>query len=116
MFPSFYSRSSGFPAPMRVDGADEIAAVLRSTLDLGLPGGLVVANPIPVEDEIPADEIGAVIGRALTDMDERGIVGKDATPYLLGRIVELTDGASLTANIALVRSNARLGAAVAARL
>ncbi len=76
----------------------------------------MVAHPIPVEDEIPADEIGAVISQALADMDERGIHGKDATPYLLGRIVELTDGASLTANIALVRANARLGAAVAASL
>ena len=115
-FPSFYSRSSGFAAPMRVDGPDEIAAVVRAQLDLGLRSGIVVAHPIPAEDEIPADEIGAVISQALTDMDERGIHGKDATPYLLGRIVELTDGASLTANIALVRANARLGAAVAASL
>jgi pseudouridine-5'-phosphate glycosidase len=115
-FPSFYSRSSGFRAPLRVDGAEEIAAVLRSSLELGLPGGLVVAHPIPVEDEIPADQIGAVITQALADMDARGISGKDATPFLLGRIVELTGGASLTANIALVRANARLGAAVAACL
>jgi len=115
-FPSFYSRSSGFGAPMRVDGADEIAAVVRAQHDLGLKAGIVVAHPIPVEDEIPADEIGAVITQALADMDERGIHGKDATPYLLGRIVELTDGASLTANIALVRANARLGSAIAVAL
>jgi len=74
---------------------------------------VVVANPIPPEDEIPADEIGAIIDRALADLDRLGITGKDATPYLLGRIVEITDGASLTANIALVRNNARLGAAIA---
>ena len=115
-FPSFYSRSSGFHAPMRVDGPEEVAAVVRAHMVLGLTGGLVVAHPIPVEDEIPADEIGAVIGQALADMDERGITGKDTTPYLLGRIVELTDGASLTANIALVRANARLGAEVAVSL
>jgi len=115
-FPSFYSRSSGFRAPMRVDGPEEVAAVVRAHMVLGLTGGLVVAHPIPVEDEIPADEIGAVIGQALADMDERGITGKDTTPYLLGRIVELTDGASLTANIALVRANARLGAEVAVSL
>ncbi|MFT3873924.1 MAG: pseudouridine-5'-phosphate glycosidase [Nocardioides sp.] len=114
-FPSFYSRSSGHHAPMRVDSADEVAAVMRAHWSLGLTSGLVVANPIPVEDEIPADEIGAVIDHALADLDRLGISGKDATPYLLGRIVELTDGASLTANIALVRHNARLGAAVAAR-
>lgn len=114
-FPSFYSRSSGFAAPMRVDGPAEIAAVLRATWDgLALPGGVVVANPIPVDDEIPADRISAVIDRALADADARGLSGKDITPYLLGRIVELTDGESLTANIALVRHNARLGAAVAA--
>ena len=115
-FPSFYSRSSGFGAPMRVDGAEEVAAVVRAQLDLGLKSGIVIAHPIPVEDEIPAAEIGAVITQALADMDGLGIHGKDATPYLLGRIVELTDGASLTANIALVRANARLGAAVAASL
>jgi pseudouridylate synthase len=112
-FPSFYSRSSGHRAPMRVDTAAEVAAVMRAKWDLGLEGGVVVANPIPAEDEIPADEIGAIIDQALTDMDALGIKGKDATPYLLGRIVEITGGASLTANIALVRHNARLGAAIA---
>ena len=113
-FPSFYSRTSGFRAPLRVDGADEIAAVMRATWALGLETGLAVTNPIPVEDEIPAAEMAGVIERALADMDALGITGKEATPYLLGRIVELTEGASLTANIALVRHNARLGAAVAA--
>jgi len=112
-FPSFYSRSSGHTAPMRVDSAAEVAAVMRAKWDLGIAGGLVVANPIPVEDEIPADEIGVIIDQALADMDSLGIHGKDATPYLLGRIVEITGGASLTANIALVRHNARLGAAIA---
>ena len=112
-FPSFYSRASGHPAPNRVDSAAAIAAVMRAHWTLGLDGGLVVANPIPAADEIPADEIGAIIEQALADMERLGIHGKDATPYLLGRIVELTDGASLTANIALVRANARLGAAIA---
>jgi pseudouridine-5'-phosphate glycosidase len=112
-FPSFYSRESGHRAPMRVDSPADIAGIMRAKWDLGLAGGIVVANPIPAEDEIPADEIGLIIDRALSDMDSLGIHGKDATPYLLGRIVELTDGASLTANIALVRSNARLGTAVA---
>ncbi|MEZ5093233.1 pseudouridine-5'-phosphate glycosidase [Nocardioides sp.] len=113
-FPSFYSRTSGFRAPTRVDGADEIARVMRAQWALGLPGGLVVANPIPPADEIPAEEIGGVIEEALADLDRLGIGGQAATPYLLGRIVELTGGGSLTANIALVRNNARLGAAVAA--
>lgn len=112
-FPSFYSRSSGFAAPMRLDTATDVAAMMRAKWDLGLAGGIAVANPIPVQDEIPADQIGVVIERALADMDGLGITGKDATPYLLGRIVELTDGASLVANIALVRHNARLGAEIA---
>lgn len=112
-FPSFYSRSSGHPAPMRVDSAAEVAAVMAAKWDLGIAGGVVVANPIPEADEIPADEIGGIIEQALSDMDARGIRGKDATPYLLGRIVEITGGASLIANIALVRANARLGASIA---
>lgn len=112
-FPSFFSRSSGHPAPMRVESAAEVAAVMRAAWSLGLGSGIVVANPIPPEDEIPAEEMDEVIDRALADLDRLGITGKDATPYLLGRIVEITDGASLTANIALVRNNARLGAAIA---
>jgi pseudouridine-5'-phosphate glycosidase len=112
-FPSFFSRSSGHAAPLRVDTPAEVAALMAAKWELGIAGGVVVAAPIPVEDEIPADEIGAIIDRALADMDALGIHGKDATPYLLGRIVEITDGASLTANIALVRNNARLGAAIA---
>jgi pseudouridine-5'-phosphate glycosidase len=112
-FPSFYSRSSGFTAPMRVDGPEETAAVLQAKWSLGLPGGVVVANPIPAEDEIPAAEIGGIIDRALADADRLGMTGKDITPYLLGRIVEITGGASLTANIALVKHNARFGAALA---
>ncbi len=114
-FPSFYSRGSGFPAPLRADGPDEIAAVMDAAWSLGLTSGVVVAHPIPEADEIPAAEISDVIARALADLDERGIAGRDATPYLLGRIVELTDGASLTANIALVRENARVGAEIAVR-
>lgn len=112
-FPSFYSRQSGHPAPNRVDSADEVAAIMKAHWELGLDGGLVVANPVPPDDEIPAAEIGGIIDQALADMARLGIRGKDATPYLLGRIVEITGGASLTTNIALVRANARLGAAIA---
>lgn len=112
-FPSFYSRRSGHPAPLRVDAPAEVAAIMRAKWSLGIEGGLVVAHPIPQDDEIPADRIAGIIDRALADMDARGIRGKDATPYLLGRIVEITGGASLQANIALVRANAHLGAAIA---
>jgi pseudouridine-5'-phosphate glycosidase len=114
-FPSFYSRSSGFAAPLRADGPEEIARAMDAGWSLGLTSGLVVAHPIPEAHEIPATEMDPVIQRALADLDERGIGGRDATPYLLGRIVELTGGASLTANVALVRENARVGAEIAVR-
>lgn len=113
-FPAFYSRSSGFASPMRVDSAREIAAVMHARWDLNIPGGISIANPVPAEDEVPADRIGGIIEQALAEMDKAGIAGKEATPYLLGRIVELTDGESLRTNIALVKNNARLGARVAA--
>lgn len=112
-FPAFFSRSSGHEAPMRADTAEEIAAVMAAKWNLGMAGGVAVVNPIPAQDEIPANEINDIIDQAIADMQARGIHGKEATPFLLGRIVEITGGASLTANIALVNNNARLGAQVA---
>ncbi|WP_048552328.1 pseudouridine-5'-phosphate glycosidase [Nostocoides japonicum] len=112
-FPSFFSRSSGVAVPMRADTVEEVAATMRAKWALGLSGAVCVANPVPVEDEIPVAEMAATIERALADADAAGVVGKDITPYLLGRIVELTDGASLETNIALVRHNARVGTALA---
>ena len=112
-FPSFYSRSSGYAAPLRADSPDQVAAMMAAKWDLGLKGAVSIANPVPEEDEIPAAEIADLIDRALAECDERGIRGKDITPFLLGRIVELSDGRSLETNIALVRANARLGAAIA---
>ena len=113
-FPSFYSRISGYPAPRRLDGAAEIAAFMRAAWHtLGLTAGISIANPIPVADEIPAEEISGVIEEALTELDARGIVGQDVTPFLLGRVVERTDGRSLTANVALVRNNAAVAAQIA---
>ncbi|MCW2871821.1 pseudouridine-5'-phosphate glycosidase [Actinacidiphila oryziradicis] len=112
-FPAFYSRASGFSAPMRVDSPAEIAAVMHARWDLGIVGGISIANPVPEGEEIPADRIGGIIEQALGEMNEAGIAGKEATPYLLGRIVELTKGESLRTNIALVKNNARLGAQVA---
>jgi pseudouridylate synthase len=113
-FPAFFSRTSGHQAPTRVDTPEEIAAIMATKWDLGIGGGIAVANPIPVVDEIPAEKINSIISHAIEDMNTRGIHGKEATPFLLGRVVELTDGASLTANTALVNNNARLGAEVAA--
>ena len=113
-FPSFYSRSSGFRSPLRLDEPGEVAALMRAKWDLGLAGGIVVANPIPVADEIPEAQISLLITQAVNEADQRGITGAAITPFLLGRIVELSDGDSLRANIALVKNNAVLGARVAA--
>jgi len=115
-FPAFFSRESGFTAPLRADTAGDIARILRAKWDLGLAGGALIANPIPAESEIPASEIGPIIRDALGEMSTRGISGKDATPFLLGKIVELTGGRSLRANIALVKNNARVAAAIARSL
>ncbi len=112
-FPSFYSRTSGYAVPMRVDTVEDLAAMMRAKWGLGLSGAISVANPVPSADEIPAEEIGRLIDIALAECDERGMRGKDITPFLLGRIVELSGGTSLETNIALVRNNARLGAALA---
>ena len=112
-FPAFFSRVSGHPAPMTLDTPADLAGLMAAKWRLGLTGGLAIVNPIPVENEIPADEIGVIIEQALADMDTLGIHGKEATPFLLGRIVEITKGASLIANIALVNNNARLGTQVA---
>ena len=113
-FPSFYSRTSGFPSPRRVDGAGEIAALMYEAWHtLGLRSGIGVANPIPIADEIPAAEIRAVIDEAVAELDSRGITGQEVTPFLLGRVVERTGGRSLDANVALVRNNAALAADVA---
>ncbi len=73
---------------------------MRAKWDLGLAGAISIANPVPVEDEIPSGEIGGLIDQALAECDERGIHGKDITPFLLGRIVELSGGRSLETNIA----------------
>lgn len=112
-FPAFFSRESGCRAPLRADSAVDVARVMRAKWDLGLAGGVLIANPIPAESEIPASEIDPIIQAALSDMRSHGISGKDATPFLLGRIVELTGGRSLAANITLVMNNARLASEVA---
>jgi len=114
--PAFWSRDSGLAAPLRADSAAEIAAAHVSRRDLGLPGGQLVANPIPQDAEIPRSTIDPVIARAIADATEAGVEAKAVTPFLLDRIFHLTDGASLTANIALVRNNARLAAAIAVEL
>ncbi|WP_425102081.1 pseudouridine-5'-phosphate glycosidase [Tropicibacter sp. S64] len=111
--PAFWSRSAGHKAPLRMDSVRDIARAQLMRLSLGLPGGQLVANPIPADDEIPHAVMAPIIEQATADADAHGIRGKQVTPYLLQRIFELTEGRSLTANIALVLNNARLGAEIA---
>jgi pseudouridine-5'-phosphate glycosidase len=112
-FPAFYSRGSGHAVPMRCNSASEIASVMRAKWEMGLKGGIVVANPIPAEAEIPAAEIAPVIEAAIRKAAAKGIHGKETTPFLLAEIAGVTQGRSLAANIALVRNNARVAAAIA---
>lgn len=115
-FPAFWSRSSGLASPLRMDDPAEIARAHRMRAALGLPGGQLVANPIPAEAEISRSELAPIIESALSAAQERGISAKAVTPFLLSRIFDLTDGRSLDANIALVLNNARLAAAIARAL
>jgi pseudouridine-5'-phosphate glycosidase len=114
--PAFYSRGSGLAVDRRLDTPAEIAAVLRAKWAAGLSGGVLIANPIPPEHEIPHEQIDTVIGQALLEAQEQGIEGALVTPYLLSRVSELTQGRSLDSNIELVLNNARLAARVAAAL
>ena len=115
-FPAFWSRRSGLAAPLRMDDPAEIARAHRLRAALGLPGGQLVANPVPAEAEIPADEIAPLIARAAEEVAARGVTGKAVTPALLSRLLELTEGRSLAANVALVLNNARLAARIAQEL
>ncbi|MGO4333731.1 pseudouridine-5'-phosphate glycosidase [Labrys sp. KB_33_2] len=115
-FPAFWSRKSGLAAPMRLDDPADIAALIRARAELRLDGGVLVGNPIPLADEIAANEINPAIEAAVDEADAMGISGKALTPFLLSRMLDLTQGRSLIANIALVENNARLAAKIAAAL
>ena len=115
-FPAFWSATSDLTSPLRMDNATDIAAAHKTRGAMALPGGQLVANPIPAADEIPASELAPVIAQATEEAEAQGVTGKDVTPFLLARIFELTEGKSLVANIALVRNNARLAADIAAAL
>lgn len=114
--PAFWSSQSIYKAPLRLDTAAEIAKAHKMRARLGLPGGQLIANPIPANAEIVSAELEPVIERALQDAQTHGIIGKSVTPYLLQRVYELTEGRSLTANIALVLNNAALAAQIACEM
>jgi pseudouridine-5'-phosphate glycosidase len=115
-FPAFWSRSSGLPAPLRMDRADDIAKAFRARQILGLSGGQLVANPIPASAELSRDYLEPIIAQAVSEANAEGISAKRVTPYLLDRIYHLTGGKSLTANVALVENNAKLAAEIALAL
>jgi pseudouridylate synthase len=114
--PAFYTRTSPFNVNFRLDSADEVAEMIKTKWELGLNGGIVVANPIPEENALEESFISEVIDQALAEAKEKQIGGKQVTPFLLGKVKELTEGKSLVANIALVKNNARVGAMIAASL
>ncbi|UUP19212.1 pseudouridine-5'-phosphate glycosidase [Nitratireductor thuwali] len=114
--PAFWSRRSSAPAPLRLDTPAGIADFQRMRDGLGIDGGMLIANPVPEADEIAADVMEGFIVQAQTDAQRAGVAGKAVTPYLLGRILELSGGRSLQTNIALVKNNARLAARIAVSL
>jgi pseudouridine-5'-phosphate glycosidase len=114
--PAFWSRDSGLPAPLRLDAPAQIASAHKIRARLGLPGGQLIANPVPTAKEIPGEKLTPLIAQAQTEAERQGITGKAVTPFLLQRLYDLTEGRSLTANIALIRNNARLAAQIAIHL
>lgn len=115
-FPLFYSRSSGVASPARFDTAEEVARLLDARRRLGFRGGVLLAVPLPEAEALPEDETRAAIAEATAQARQAGIAGKALTPFLLGRIKEITGGRSLEANIALIKQNARVGAEIAVAL
>ena len=114
--PAFYTPHSGFSVDYRMDTPAQIAKAFRVSLEMGLKAGMLVTNPIPDEYAMPADVINSAIDRAVKEANEKGIHGKDTTPFLLAKVKELTGGDSLDSNIQLVFNNAKLAAQIACNL
>jgi pseudouridine-5'-phosphate glycosidase len=115
-FPGFYLTDSGHTVPWRVDSPAEAAEIVRRRRTLGIPGGVLLANPLPADQQLDPELHDRVLAEGLAAMDAAGVTGKGATPFLLERFHRETEGASLRANIALVKANAALAADVAAAL
>ncbi len=115
-FPAFYTRKSGFKVEYSLASAEEAAAILKTKWDLGLKGGVVIANPIPKEDALDQEYIDGSIEKAIETAEKLGIKGKEMTPFLLDELKRVTEGKSLQANIALVYNNARIGGQIAKEL
>lgn len=111
--PAFYTRKSEFPVNFSTNSVDEIADTLKAKWNLNLKGGVVIANPIPEEHAMDEEYINGIIQSAIEEAKANNITGKDSTPFLLGKIKELTEGKSLDANLELVYHNAKVGAEIA---
>lgn len=116
VLPAFFTRESDFGLNIRVGNPETVADILRVKWDLGLKGGAVIANPIPEADAMDKSFIDGIINEALKEAEEQNIAGKDVTPFMLGKVKDLTEGTSLEANIALVKNNALIGAQIAVAL
>ena len=114
--PGFYARESGVRTPWRVEDAAGAAQLARDHLELGLGSGMLICVPVPEDAALPADEAAAAVERAIADADAAGVAGPDLTPWLLGRVAELTNGAAVRANTALIVNNARIAAKIAGQL
>jgi pseudouridine-5'-phosphate glycosidase len=114
--PAFYSRSSGLKVDVCAETADDVARIVKARRSLGLPGGELVCVPVPAEDELPRDVAEAAIEKAQAMADAQGIHGAASTPFLLDQIAKLTNGASVKANMSLLRNNAKAAAEIAKAL
>ncbi len=114
--PAFYTRKSGFKVNDRADSPEELARIIRAQRALGFPGGMLIANPIPQEHALPKEKMDQVIASALREAEAQGITGKEVTPFLLAKVVEITQGQSLKANIQLVYNNVKLAAQIAGKI
>ncbi len=115
-FPAFYSRQSGLPVSARLDSPEEVVRFAKAHWELGMKSAVLVCQPLPPEDEIPAEKINGFIEQARREASEGGIHGQPLTPFLLARLAELTGGESLRANLALLLNNAKLAAQIACAL
>ena len=115
-FPAFYCRKSGFGVDYAAKDETEIAAIIKMKWDLGLEGGVLIGNPIPEEYALDYDYMEGIINEALAEADEKGVRGKDITPFLLAKIKELTKGVSFASNVQLAYNNARVAAKISKEL
>ena len=114
--PAFYSRGSELPVDLRVDTPEQVAQIFLAQQTLGVERALVVAVPVPVEFEVPPATLERALNEALSEAERQSISGRDLTPFLLSRMAQLSEGATLTANIALLENNARIASAIARAL